>query len=257
MKLRSPRNPLGTLTLWGASFFLLCGCERETTLYAALEERQANTVMAALADVGITTHKAVDSEGQWSVSIPETRFAEAVTLLERQGLPSHAYRGVSEVFRKTGMVSSPSEERIRFMDALSQDIAQTLSTLDGVIEARVHIVLPENDPFSKQTLPSSAAVAIRHRWDADMSDRTPQIKGLVKHAIEGLTADKIYVTLFREAPPPQKSNVAPPPQALSREQLLTLVASSGAAFVGAALLLIITLLYHRREARNKGTPDER
>ena len=67
--------------------------------------------------------------------------------------------GVGVVFKKTGMVSSPSEERIRFMDAIAQDLSQTISMIDGVVDARVHVVLPENDPFAKNTLPSSAAVA--------------------------------------------------------------------------------------------------
>ena len=69
------------------------------------------------------------------------------------------------------------------------------------MDARVHVVLPENDPFAKNTKPSSAAVAIRHRFDVDMADFVPQIKSLVKNAIEGLDYDKITVTLFRDAPP--------------------------------------------------------
>ena len=87
------------------------------------------------------------------------------------------------------------------MDALAQDLSRTISGIDGVIDARVHIVLPENDPFARNALPSSAAVAIRSRWDTDLSDVIPSVKGLVKNAIEGLTAEKIMVTVFRDPPP--------------------------------------------------------
>jgi type III secretion protein J len=137
----------------------------------------------------------------WNVMIPESRFAEAANLLERKGLPRRAYQGVAEVFKKTGMVSSPSEERIRFMDALAQDLSRTISGIDGVVDARVHVVLPENDPFAKNTLPSSAAVAIRSRWNADITDLVPSIKNLVKNSIEGLKYEKIAVTVFKDAPP--------------------------------------------------------
>ncbi len=179
----------------------MAGCGKEATLHSGLEERQANLVMAALLDAGISCTKSPGEEGTWNVTVEESRFAEAVNLLERQGLPRRSFQGVGEVFKKTGMISSPSEERIRFMDALAQDLSRTISGIDGVVDARVHIVLPENDPFARNTLPSSAAVAIRSRWDTDITDVIPSVKGLVKNAIEGLTAEKIMVTVFRDPPP--------------------------------------------------------
>lgn len=190
--------------IWlGAAMLLLTGCDKDATLHSGLEERQANLVMAALLDAGISCHKEPGEEGTWNVLCTEQRFAEAVNLLERQGLPQRSRQGVGEVFKKTGMISSPSEERIRFMDALAQDLARTISMIDGVVDARVHVVLPENDPFARNSLPSSAAVAIRSRWDADISDLVPSVKGLVKNAIEGLAYDKIQVTIFKDSPPRQ------------------------------------------------------
>jgi type III secretion protein J len=135
------------------------------------------------------------------VNVAESRFADAVNLLQKSGLPRREHKGIGEVFKKTGMISSPSEERIRFMDALAQDLSKTISEIDGVIDARVHVVLPENDPFSRNTLPSSAAVAIRSSWDADVADIVPSVKGLVKNAIEGLQYEKIMVTVFKDSPP--------------------------------------------------------
>lgn len=190
--------------IWlGAAMVLLAGCDKDAMLHSGLEERQANLVMAALLDNGISCHKEPGEEGTWNVLCTERKFAEAVNLLERQGLPQRSRQGVGEVFKKTGMISSPSEERIRFMDALAQDLARTISMIDGVVDARVHVVLPENDPFARNSLPSSAAVAIRSRWDADISDLVPSVKGLVKNAIEGLAYDKIQVTIFKDSPPRQ------------------------------------------------------
>ena len=183
---------------------LLAGCEEETTLYSQLEERQANAIIAELKTHDIACRKTPGEEGTWNVMISEGNFAMAMELLDQKGLPRRQYQGVSESFKKTGMVSSPSEERIRFMDALAQDLSRTLSQIEGVVDARVHVVLPENDPFAKHAKPSSAAVAIRHRYDVDMADFVPQIKSLVKNAIEGLDYSKISVTLFRDSPPKKK-----------------------------------------------------
>ena len=178
----------------------LTGCDKDVALHSGLAESQANMVMAALLDDGIAAHKVAGAENTWDVMIVEGDFARAVNLLERKGLPRREYHGVSDVFKKTGMVSSPTEERIRFMDALSQDISRTIAQIDGVIDARVHVVLPENDPFAKNVLPSSAAVAIRSRWDCDLRDLVPSIKALVQNSIEGLKYDKITVTIFRDNP---------------------------------------------------------
>ena len=183
---------------------IFVGCEKEATLNSSLEERQANLVMAALLDEGIYCRKVEGEEGTWNVMIGENNFARAANLLERRGLPRRDFTGVSEAFKKTGMVSSPSEERIRFMDALAQDLSRTITAIDGVVDARVHVVLPDNDPFSKKNLPSSAAVAIRARWDADLSNVIPSIKSLVKNAIEGLQYEKISVTIFNDSPPKSK-----------------------------------------------------
>ena len=188
---------------WAALALLLAGCDKEATLFSGLAESQANAALAALLESGIAATKAPGDEGTWNVMIGEKDFAEAATLCERRGLPRRTFNGVGVVFKKTGMVSSPSEERIRFTDAIAQDPSQTISMIDGVVDARVHVVLPENDPFAKNTLPSSAAVALRSRWDADLTEAIPQVKSLVKNAIEGLAYEKISVTVFKD-PPPRK-----------------------------------------------------
>ena len=183
---------------------LLAGCDDKVALFSGLEETQANSVMAALLEQNIGCSKAPGDEGTWNVMIGNSSFARAAEICESRGLPRRTFHGVGDVFKKTGMVSSPSEERIRFMDAIAQDLAKTISMIDGVVDARVHVVLPENDPFAKKTLPSSAAVAVRARWDADLAPAVPQIKGLVKNAIEGLAFEKITVTIFQD--PPRNAN---------------------------------------------------
>lgn len=180
---------------------LVAGCDKTVTLYSGLEEAQANSVAAALLDQGIGCEKTPGEEGTWNLMIAQADFARAANLCEEKGLPRRKFMGVGEVFKKSGMVSSPSEERIRFMDATAQDLSRTISMIDGVVDARVHIVLPENDPFAKNTLPSSASVAIRSRWDVDLTEAIPHVKNVVKNAVEGLRYEKIAVTIFKDMPP--------------------------------------------------------
>ena len=83
-----------------AALMLLAGCEEETTLYAQLEERQANAIIAELKAHDISCRKTPGEEGTWNGMVSEPKFAEAVNLLERKGLPRRSHMGVGEVFKK-------------------------------------------------------------------------------------------------------------------------------------------------------------
>jgi type III secretion protein J len=116
--------------------------------------------------------------------------------LKWYGIPQESYNGVGKVFSKSGIVSSPTEEKIRFMYALSQDIAETLSHLDGIVTSRVNLVLPKNDPYTETTTPSSASVFLKCRPGFDSATLLPQIKALVMNSVEGLAYDRISVTII-------------------------------------------------------------
>jgi type III secretion protein J len=64
------------------------------------------------------------------------------------------------------------------------------------VDARVHIVLPENDPLSEYFQPSSASVFIKHRQETDIQHFIHPIKQLVVNSIEGLTYEKVSIVPF-------------------------------------------------------------
>ncbi len=103
---------------------------------------------------------------------------------------------MGDMFQKQGLVSTPAEERMRYIFAVSQELSRTLRSIDGVVEARVHVVIPQDDPLSDKARPSSAAVFIKHRPDVDLRLLAPAVKDLVAHSIEGLTPDQVALTLF-------------------------------------------------------------
>ena len=100
-----------------------------------------------------------------------------------------------EIFKKDGLVQAPEAMRAQMMCALSEELSKTISQMDGVLTARVHVVLPENDLMRQQTQPSSAGVFIRHQKSVPMDDFVPRIKMLVANGIAGLSYDKVSVIL--------------------------------------------------------------
>jgi type III secretion protein J len=187
-----------SLKLFSAFFLALAltGCGEEE-LYSNLPEREANMMIAVLKRNGIDCGKIAGAENTYGVLVDGNHFGAATEVLREYGLPRATYTGVGVMFGKTGLVSSPTEERIRFMYALSQDIASTICQIDGVTAADVHIVLPDNNPFSDINYPSSAAVFVQYRPDSNVENYASQIKNLVSNSVEGLSYEKVSLALFK------------------------------------------------------------
>jgi type III secretion protein J len=173
----------------------------EVDLYTNLDQRQANEMVAILLQHGIQAERANGKNGRTSVTVEESRFAEAVNILNASGLPKQEFATLGDVFKKDGLISSPVQERAQMIFALSQELSRTVSDIDGVVSARVHLVLPENDPLRQQLLPSSASVFIRHRPDMQIGELVPQVKMLVANGVAGLSYDKVSVVLVPAQPP--------------------------------------------------------
>jgi len=172
---------------------LLTACEAE--LYNNLDQRQANEMIAALQQRGITAQRVAVKGGVYTVMVDKGRFAEAINILKEAGLPKQEFQSMGQVFKKDGLVSSPTQERAQMIFALSQELSRTVSEIDGVLSARVHLVLPENDPLRQQLVPSSASVFIRHRSNMPVGNLVPQVKMLVANGVAGLSYDKVSVVL--------------------------------------------------------------
>jgi type III secretion protein J len=172
---------------------LLSACEAE--LYNNLDQRQANEMVGTLQQRGIPAQRVAVKGGQYTVVVDKGRFAEAISILKEAGLPKQEFQNMGQVFKKDGLVSSPMQERAQMIFALSQELSRTVSEIDGVLSARVHLVLPENDPLRQQLVPSSASVFIRHRGDMSVGNLVPQVKMLVANGVAGLSYDKVSVVL--------------------------------------------------------------
>ncbi|HEX6706141.1 MAG TPA: type III secretion inner membrane ring lipoprotein SctJ [Albitalea sp.] len=179
----------------------LAGCK--VGLYSGLNEQEANDIVAALVAERLDAGKERLENNEWQVQVDEGQLGAALAVLRAQGLPRARTINMGDVFQKQGLVSTPSEERMRYIFAVSQELSQTLRSVDGVIDARVHVVVPANDPLNDRIRPSSAAVFIKHRPDVDLRLLAPAVKDLVAHSIEGLDHDAVSLSLFeaRAAPP--------------------------------------------------------
>ncbi|ELY22643.1 Type III secretion system lipoprotein HrcJ/YscJ [Vreelandella titanicae BH1] len=187
---------------------LLQACD--TDLYTNLDEREANIIVATLARNGIPAARQAQDEGQMTVTVSEERFAEAVEILDRAGLPEQKFANMGDIFQGNGLVSSPVQERAQMIFALSQELSHTVSQIDGVLSARVHVVLPDNDLLQQNSTPSSASVFVRYIPSLEIAPLIPQIKTLVANGIAGLSYDKVSVVPVVSAIPEEMDTLPQP-----------------------------------------------
>lgn len=176
---------------------LLSGCGgSQVTLFTSVSEDDGNEVIAVLINEGIAATKVAGKDNMVGVSVGQADTAKAVDILRQRGLPRETFNGMGSVFQKSGLISSPVEERARYLYALSQELSGTLSRIDGVLFARVHLVLPEKGSGLDRDTNSSAAVFIKHQKDAEIEILQPQVRRLVANSIPGLTVERVSVVLI-------------------------------------------------------------
>lgn len=212
---------------------LLAGCGGEALLHD-LPEREANAVLVALDEGGVAAEKVRQdgAEGGWTVEVAAGEVARAHRLLAARELPRARPAGLGEVFGRPGVVPTPVEEHARWLHALSGELAASLEAIDGVVEARVHLGLPADDPLRPgERRAARAAVLLKCRPSACGPLRALEggVRALVAGAAEGLSAEGVAVVIAEAAEP-----AAPPaPPRRGRGALvLALLAALGAGGLG-------------------------
>lgn len=221
-----------------AGLLLLAGCQVE--LFSALPEGEANDMVAILLRDGLNASKNKAKDGSDIVLVEKSQFAQAVNVLRSHGYPRHKFSSMGDVFQPSGLVASPMQEQARFLWALSQELSSTISEIDGVLTARVQVVLPDNDLLKRDPTPSSASVFVRYDEASALSTLVPQIKALVANSVQGLSYDKVSVVLV---PVPAAPAAEPPRQAPAIDDQI-----GGAIAGGSVILAMVTigLLFRRR-----------
>lgn len=237
---------LRRLALASALCLLLAGCRTE--LFGKLDEADANAVLDVLYADGIAATKLPGEGSSWRIEVDADQHQRALHVARRHGVPRERFATMGDLFKKEGLVSTPSEERLRYIFAVSQELSSTLSQIDGVVSARVHPVIPANDPLADRVRPASAAVFIKHLPDADLQQMAPAIKTLVTRSIEGLTVDNVSLTFVASRPQAR----APVLSSAGASPVAAVNALASVLAAAVALALVVLGLHLRRRNRLPG-----
>jgi len=177
-----------------AAMTFLAACQSE--LYSNLSEREVNEMISVLATHGISASRTNDGKGNFGLSVDRSAFPTAIARLSEKGLPRQDFGSLGKTFTSDKLVSTPFEERARFMHALNEELSNSISLIDGVVSARVHLMVPETSPFEENRTPPRASVFIYQEKGAQIGPQLPVIKNLIVNSLDNLEYANVEVALF-------------------------------------------------------------
>ncbi|MEW6013225.1 MAG: flagellar basal-body MS-ring/collar protein FliF [Elusimicrobiota bacterium] len=171
-------------------FYLINGSSREA-LYYNLSQEDAAKIVEKLKENKVDYKL---ENGGRTVLVDPDKVAEIRLMLASNGLPSQSGSGF-EIFDKNRLGLSGFAERVNYRRALEGELSRSISSIEGVKYARVHIAMPEPNIFVGKQEAASASVVV-HTYK-NFSLNSEQIKGivnLVSGAVEGLKSDNVSIT---------------------------------------------------------------
>ena len=177
----------------------LVGCSVETVV-SGLSEKEANSIIELFADNKIETTKGMVDSGRdiyYSIVVPSNKRLEAIRLLNLHDLPRRKDKGYNEIFSETGLIPTNAEENAKKLAALEGEIQMQLKLIDGILDAQVQIVMPQQSALQTaedQISPTTASVTIRYLPGAGGTKpiTEAQVQTLVAAGVEKLTADQVF-----------------------------------------------------------------
>jgi flagellar M-ring protein FliF len=128
-----------------------------TVLYGQLSERESGQVMDALTAAGIEFK--LNPSG--AVSVPESKVQEARIRLASQGLPQSDAMGIEMIQKDSAFGTSTMMESARYQSVLETELARTITKVQGVQSARVHLALPKPSVFLRDARKATASVMLQ------------------------------------------------------------------------------------------------
>jgi len=185
---------VGFAAIVAASVLVLLWSQEPTydTLYTNLENKDAGEVVEALKAEGIR-YKVNGKDGSILVSaarVHETRIKMAVLGLPRGG--NDGFEILDE--KSSGFGVSQFMEKARYHRALEGELSRSISSIEGVIAARVHLAIPKQSVFVREREKTTASVVVNLSQGGRLEQKqVDAIVHLVASSIPSLTPETVTV----------------------------------------------------------------
>jgi flagellar M-ring protein FliF len=185
--------------LVAASFSYLSHWRTESDfrpIYTSLAPEDAAAIVQKMKETGTQFRL---SEDGTSVLAPSARVAELRLEMASAGLPKSGRIGF-ELFDKNNLGVTEFAEHVNYARALEGELERSITSLNEIQQARVHLTFPKDSVFLESKQPGKASVVLHLRPGSKLSGQNVNaIVNLVASAVEGLSPEAITLIDSRGA----------------------------------------------------------
>jgi flagellar M-ring protein FliF len=175
----------------GVSVYMWSQKPAAAPLYANLSAKDSADVADALRSSGIPFQ--IDS-GTGAVTVAGDKIYEARLKLASQGLPKSSGMGFEMIQQEQGFGTSQFIENARYQHALETELARTVSSLQPVQAARVHLAVPKPSAFARANEAASASVLVELHPGRELDrSQVASIVHLVASSVPDLATGNVTV----------------------------------------------------------------
>ncbi len=180
----------GVAAVLTAFFLYIAGAITEppkTILFSGLESRDAAAISSKLDSMAVK----YDAKEGGTILVPADQVTKLRMALAQDNLPA---AGVGyEIFDKSDTFGTTAfVQNINHLRALEGELSRSMQTIEGIQSARVHLVIPEHQIFSRDDQQPSASVVLKTSGRLDRG-QVRAIQHLVAAAVSGLSADRVAI----------------------------------------------------------------
>ena len=195
---RSLSTPARTGLVVGAAVLLLATlavlywllAPRQQTLFNNLRQADAAEIVQTLGEWKVPYRL---TDGGTSITVDEARVYETRMKLVSAGIPKGGHVGF-ELFNESDFGVTEFAQKVNYQRALQGEIERTITSLPGVLDARVHLTIRRQGLFAEQEDGSKASVALSLSPGQSLARRQLDgIRSLVAASVEGLKPEHVSV----------------------------------------------------------------
>jgi flagellar M-ring protein FliF len=153
------------------------------------------------------------------ILVPSDQVDKLRLKLAQKGLPAQGSMTGYEIFDKSDTLGTSNFVlNINQLRALEGELSRTIASFETVETARVHLVTPKRELFSRDAMEPTASVAVKLRATAGLSkNEIAAIRNLVASAVPGLKPQRVTIVDSRGALLAKGVDEANDPNAVSED----------------------------------------
>lgn len=175
----------------GLSLFMWSRAPGFQPLYSGLPEQDVALMADALTAAGIENRVDPDTG---ALTVPAAQLRAARLKLAGQGLPKAGGVGFEAIRGEQGFGVSQFIESARYQNALETELVRTISALQPVKSARVHLAIPKASAFARgRSTPSASVLVELHPGRTLTPQQVASIVHVVSSSVPELPASAVTV----------------------------------------------------------------